>query len=538
MPTIPKQTTEKESILALIKEAKAFLTKGSLTLHDHHSLKNEVAKQELQEEVTTLTTLMERSNWVELFTERCKARAVWNANTALSFCNMPHGASNQLYSKITTLLFKPSTMGELLQRLLPEAVCVTHDLVWDGVKDRRPHTDHLSIRFKKQLLNTLTQPPQLEDLANYILLDNLLLDARDLANFNFDLHQIYHQELIKTYPNLANHLYQQNSALRALRDDLLMVSDKGKTPDQVIRSFIIELKLGGSSITGKTQANLSTQVAFTEFKAYLELLPTATKNELFALSQGKILSTINHLNGGNCVEIAAGKLQSVIDDPNNHRILTTHPHFSEQELSKLKKKYGPHHLLPVAGGEANTHLPSVYLDKVVTQIHIADTNAFLSILLSFPPEFYSVLLQKVRLPTPPLPWGLDQIIATGVLNHEQLTAFHSALIIASDRFGGVSKILSFTQKTSNADLLKKWLQTLPLLTDKLGGILQIIDFAVFTNSPDLLEPVLQTLPEAERLAAVKKKITTAIQCFTSQSITQIHSKSLWRYIPKQTALLQ
>ena len=501
--------SEKTAIRTFIQEAEALLLGAAdVAPHDHHTLLDQVIKAELRMMTTILTQELEKpdceTSFKNTFNRCCKIRAQNLANSALEICVMPNSTTNELFAKIAILLFKPKTIGELLEILLPDAICISCEQFIEVPATKLP-----SLRLLKNPLNSLTQPPKLDDLANYILVNNLLLDTQDIANFNFTLHQTYYQTLNQAYPALASQLYQKNPALRALKNDLLMLESAGPTPRQAISALIKELKLGGQSTTGQLDANLTAQTAFTDFLEYVESLPETIKAQLLALSAaGKtIASVIAHLNKENCVEIAASQLQIILDNKEHSAFLNTLHTLTPNAILRLKNKYGPTKILTTADNDGIKPMPAMS-HFILHKIQINDGHSFISILLSFSPDFYLTLLQKIMLMNAQgWIYGVLNLI-NGILNQEQYLAFINALVMTSDRFGGTDLLINYAMKKKNLILFEKLIQSSPdnqlitlMKTDQYGYTLLHRAVPLY---PELSKSILELLPETSRLILVSK----------------------------------
>ena len=507
--------TEKAALKTLIEEARVLLLgPADIAPHDYHTLLDQVIKIELQEITTMLTHALERHDWAELFkeffTKLCKARVQLRANSALGFCVMPHSPTNELCAKIALLVFKPNTLGELLQILLPEVICITFEASTRKTGSLLP--EDLIIQFQKEALASLEEEPAgLENLTHFILADNLLLNARDISGFNFGLHQKYQQELQKFNPTLASQLYQKNPAIRALKNDLLLVEGAGPTPGQAISTLIKELKLGGERMTGQAYASTSAQIAFTDFKAYLISLPEAMRATLLALSTaGKTMASImKHLDAEKCVEIAANNLQTILDNKNHSSYLNTPLTLTKSAIARLKEKYGAPKVLATADNDGIKPLPKRYLDLVLTKIQLNNAYDCISILLSFPPELYLPLFQKVILVNADA-WIKDVLtMIKEIANQEQYLKFISALFITRDRFGGLDLLYTCAITYNHILLWAGIIQSLPD-TDRLNNLIQfkqksnsLLHLTVLKH-PEIFKGLLELLPKTSRLVALQE----------------------------------
>lgn len=526
----------------LLAETEALVQTDINAAHDYQSLKLQIVEKELVDEVKHLTMLLESNPdfFPEAFKERCKLRAARNAGTCLSFMAMPLGDCNELYWHIAELVFEPQTMGEMLGLLLPE---VKTQLVCDlylnlparaSFQEIKEANKDPAIRFLKTSITNLKETPSIDALTHFVVADNLLFDLNSIVSFTFKMHQTFYESLHQNYSKMAEQLYKNNSDLKALHCHLLLLSGQGLSLYEVINRFAQELRLGGEKMTGNQNASLNAQRAYMEFLAYLKELPTSVRDALLLLqsNDGKkktFWGVLTHLKDGNCIEIAAKDLQSILGNQANQSCLATRPYVSHEQVIAIKQHYGKRYQLSVKGYDPTITLPAHFLETHLKRITINDSYAYVSLLLSFPPDCYSLLLGHAKIKCyPVLPKLLAEMLQNGVLNAEQVTAFNKAIVDNACRLGGIGDILIFAARSNNHELINLSLNSLPP-EERLMTVTETDDDdnpklwrAVWEN-PRVLPVILTLLSKDDRHIAVQKegcavyKISTVLQCVVSKN---------------------
>lgn len=436
---------------------------------NYQSLKAQIIQQELQEELNALSALLEQGIEVfrQGFLDRCKSRAEQNTGSCLSLFVMPDGQCNQLYWRIAELLFKPKTMQEMLGLLAPNiTTLVTHEATLETTQGPlRERLKSLVFHFEEGDLTPLDQPPSRAALGDFAASGNLLFDITNLERFNFPTHEKFFNAFQEQYPKLAAVLYQHNEVFKTLHKNLLVVSNKGQTPREVIEDFIQQLFLGGETLTGETFASLGAQAAVTDFFCYLSTLSTPFKEELLLLEDENVsLDDIcEHLRAGECIETAAKQLKGILNNKSNETTLDTRPHVSPEELLKIQRQYGRSRALAVFPDGAITTLPTHHLEKSLNKLVIENDDDYVNLLLSFPSNYYTLLFKHAQiLCEPPLSEELAMMIEEDFFNSEQLASLIPAIFINIERLGGLSAGLEFAMKSNNYGLLELILSSIPL----------------------------------------------------------------------------
>ena len=424
----------KTAILALFSESESHLNRELPAPTDYDSLKATVINQELEDEIAALRLLLEGDDFDAQFKARCQARATQNADSCLSFSALPDGLCNTLYWKIAETIFQPKTMGQMLTILSPQFTrVITVDTVLNDPKSRAA-TSNISIKLTARDTSSLSDPATQDIFKHLIISGNTLLDARDITNYDFILHQNFFTTLSHAYPEVAHCLYQHNAALQTLHDKLLKVSGQGRTPFVVISLLIEQLRAGGTAVTRQDWATIKASQAVTDFFCYIKAQPEETREAILQLqSQGsgsRIADVIKRLENGNCVEAAANDLASILSNPLNEVTLNQHPSISQTELTEFKKAYGDKNPLLTACIDSTTMLTDTQLQSVFPKVVIS-TLVAISMLRILPRHLYPSLIQHATITS--LPSRL--LFETVRMDEEVIEAYSAALLLAHEKLG-------------------------------------------------------------------------------------------------------
>ncbi|MBI2786206.1 MAG: hypothetical protein HYX60_07860 [Legionella longbeachae] len=273
-------TTEiKKTLNELLTKATLPIKSSFQAPHDYHSLKLQILEQELEDEINILTTFLlnNPNTFADEFKIRAKERSKRNSGTSLSFMAFLEGACNQLYWDIAILLFKPATLADMLHVLMPEVhkqLVLNFELNLSKNPSKEQQVKALLnpiILLQKKSLDMLECPSDLNELAHFVLYQDIIFDTRNIARFPFKIHQLFFKILKSEYPFFAEKLYQHNDRFKKLHTHLLLVSNQGQTPAEAIEFFIQEALLGSETLTGDRYASIKVEVAYTELVEYVEL---------------------------------------------------------------------------------------------------------------------------------------------------------------------------------------------------------------------------------------------------------------------------
>ena len=449
---MPKKSNVAQ-ILALIKKARKPLTVNDAHPHDYETTKIQIMDLELKEELIALNSMMQHGNYANLFKARCKTRWLQNAHSCISYIAMPQGECNQLYLNIALITFNVTTIGELFSILLPTITTILtplHQL-------ERTHSSRkqsITIHFEKVPITRLDEEITLDALSSFVVWKHLLFDVRAIAYYNLGLHQVHHEAISQLYPELTNHLYQHNPALKSLLDHLLLVRN---TPLKQIQTLIQQLRLGGTEVTGLNDASIDAELAFADFSRYLALLPKDAHSELLSLKPKDSSTTfrdiMEDIRSDNCIEIAADELELIIINEGNQSFLNAPQHLSKSEYSKIRQQYHKQ-LLPSGSNNPHYMLPAIYLEKVLPKIVINTEDDYTNLLLACPIKLYTDFIQQIqsRL-SKSLPGILARMISNQLLNDEQREALDQAFIANITKLGGIPALFEFSLESRNTGLL-------------------------------------------------------------------------------------
>ncbi len=517
----------KEIINNLVLKAKELVTDNQGMPSSWVDLKHLSQQMELQEAVQKLEELLANEAllanpelFLEAFKQLCQERAQRNSDSCLSFTALPQGVYNQLYWDIAKCIFNPRTLGEILAIILPQGcriLTVEEKLVNSSAKKR---LSDVALHFKLTELASLTKPANQTNFPpHFILADKVLFDVNCIINYDFHLHQKFYEKLSSDYPVLAKELYEHNHQLQQLLVDIQLVARKGQTAREAFNRLVREFELGGNKITGQELASNAAEAAHLHCKEYLQSLPAELKDKVLAL-EGKILTVgggvyqINtskifaSLQEGGCIEIAARDLRTILNNTANNCILDAVPALKDCEKKDIIQRYnsrsGASHLQE--GGYAKTTaVPSYWLEKLLSRIEIKAAENYLDLLLFFPTKYYPTLLEHATITCFPIfPRGLEEMIARGILNPEQLAAFNQAVVKNSPKLGGIINIMFFAIKANNAGLLAEAFKTLELpleaMKEKDSCDNTMLYYA--TLKPYPLQTILQLYSNKEELFTV------------------------------------
>ncbi|CEK09204.1 hypothetical protein [Legionella hackeliae] len=434
-----------DKIKELLVEAETFVAlKGSISLECSNA-KDYILAMEFADEVEFLTALLakEEQDFSNHFKKRCLKRAARNANSGLSFIANPTGACNQLYWKMTKLIFPElNTMGEMLAILQPAIKFIDVEPV------RVDLTKKLSIQntnfcFQEVPISELKTKADVDDLANFVTYKSLVFDVRQIANFNFSLHRIFNQTFEQYYPALVTRLYEHNPALAVLYERLWLIGGLGDTPREVISTVIAYFNIGSETTTGAFYATAGANHAFHKrLISYVEALPSPFKENLLAAKNRRGISlqdVLNELYAGGCVETASSDLQSILDNPEKKDILDSYPLPAIKELNQQYKTP----LETIKENEIQEVLPTYYVEQILSHLEIRTIEDFLTLVMICPPELYASLLEEVQIFLP-LSFNVYVSLLIAMDERQQQQVIFEEAVFKNKEKLGISNVLNFT----------------------------------------------------------------------------------------------
>ena len=319
--------------------------------YDCQTLKQRIVTIELAQELSFLNSLVDKCahdlpSFEEGFKARCKQRAEGDV-PAIGFASMPHSITNELYWKITEILFEPKTMAAFLNILMPATVnhlCLSFpETIPDGQSLKKLSQEGIEpILELKEDLNALEQEKSFDRLSQFLISGTIIFDVRSIEELPLQVHAKLYAALHKSHPKICAELYEHNHPLRVLRGAIHTYQNKGKTPKEAIEELIKGLTLGGETMTGKEEASVLALAAIVDFFGFLNEQPEEIKMQLLQARSGVLsLEHVieNEIKKGKCIETSAFKLRQIIEANHNNPFFNKPVQMNQQMLRQLKKKF-------------------------------------------------------------------------------------------------------------------------------------------------------------------------------------------------------
>lgn len=188
--------------------------------------------EEFQREIEFLKdALRDPDRFEDQFKARCAERELDIENN-FSFQYSPDSLTNNVYWNVAKVVFEPASMKEILGILLPGIkyqlkVDVQYTPSAGGVPKAAP----LLIE-DKQLAALDAMEPDHNLFMRFCVLEDVIFDVQSIALFPLKLQSQFNRLLTSEYPKFAKVLYQHNSSLTNLFDNILALNNKGKTPNR------------------------------------------------------------------------------------------------------------------------------------------------------------------------------------------------------------------------------------------------------------------------------------------------------------------
>lgn len=332
----------------------------------------------------------------------------------------------------------------------------------------------------------LEESASLACLANYVYVDNLLFDLREISEYAFKQHQEFYA-LIQKHERLTNAIYNHNNALEQLKTYLDNDTIYLDAPITRINKLINELSAGASF----GDASLAAHVAYTEFKVYLSSLPQSLQATLAA----KFRIVFNHLDDGGCVVEGAALLRDKLRVQED--FLTTRPSIctknNRRSYGKESLQTGTRPTTPILTIDEQrlaqflaTQFGSSLKDprKLLVYLSYSIRNPFepnimlflIKVLSTLPVKQQSTLLQQEKTwPTP----------------HERRNLLHRAAVNQPKL---VPMLLNIIAELPEADRTK-------ILQQTDFATLNALTLAIYSFQTEIISPLLHAnaqLPEKER----------------------------------------
>lgn len=418
-----------ESIQSILSENASILKHPFTTAKNYKELQAQLFLHELSDELQLLDNIFasDNTNISSNFIEQCAKRAEYIHNTCLAFNISPHSPCNQMYWQIANKLFMPKNMSAMLRILQPK---IKNQITFEPVAR---NSERWELTTKKI---TSDEPPDLQAMSNFIIMNDKLLDVRDLARLDFAVHQKLQLALNWQYPQLAKELYQHNTHWQQLGLNLALVpGDCCLSIDEVldlVRAMLIRSNCHYNML-------YDSDVSFPPNKGRI-LLAKYFQSLLIDIKNPS--SRFSRFNKTCYTEIVEDLIMQMMD-PNigvrdlintieylvqiRNFPLFAHPSLSETRWQTVFKQYSIETPL-YAKCETIADIPEHYQKYLFRSVSLTDTASFMFWLLTCPLKEYSVLFRYATINATKLPEFLAFEPRSEILTQKQNKAFVHALV--------------------------------------------------------------------------------------------------------------
>lgn len=454
-----------------LEDKRVVISSQSSGSYDYDDLKKSAINQEIDEEINALLDALnkEADTFPDYFIQRCEMRSIRNADSCFSLFADPEGECNQLFIKITEILFQPKTLAALLHYLEPGITTFITPKRYATASSVDEHPTGEHIQLMNYPVQTLTQAPTTTELMHFAVAGRFLFDVRCLSKFSFSLHKSLHHELTLDHPDLAIKIYQQhNSDLNKLEEHILRVNGKGETPLTAIKKFNLKYNIQDLFKKKPLFPDSQKKPIYADLLFYLDtVIEDDQKHKLLALtsygSRSTVSMIIEDLEVTEQTRLCSFLLERVIATPANQDLLTQLPSCSERYLRMLSSQYNQHTPLSSSKEMISLPLPVYFLSiGALSRLNILTARDLLALLLSCPSGSYSELLQYAHIDLKIFCKDvlIGDMIRLEIFNPERLHAFNTAVVANIERLGGMHNLLTFAAYC-NPDLIEMLLETLP-----------------------------------------------------------------------------
>lgn len=547
-----------KNIISILENHKQLISKQKIqTVPSHYAeIQQAAIELELDNEVLKLHDLFINNTEASIeylqnqFRELCEQRDKDIQNTCLSYTAIPEGACNQLYFEIANILFKPKQLDEIVSLLMPS---ITQSLAIEISDKLAPQSivlfrqeDRVQITLNPKPLNTLAKyAPKLSELTQAITGDNIILMLEGIKQFPLFIHKQINK-LMETYPITKDKLYQHNDDFKQLAFDIELINKNGITSYERLTNFAYELTRSGARYSGSTYATNSATYACLQFHVYLDQLPEILRTELLALQPStrndSLANVMEHLEKGECVEVAARRIKLIQENQHNKIILNKRPSLSEEQLKKVKRKY----LKPIAiiGYETTKRLPASVLEPILKNIKITSASDYIDLFINLPASEYIHFLTHADITCQPaLPLELGAVL--DMLDTEQKSAFLGTLITLKKKFGGINEVVKFCIANKITAIFSDALKLLS--QKKIEGFVKndhlstasLFHQIISSNSLEIFQSLWAILTEKQRLIFLNEIENNGVNSLHLAAMN-VHPDvfiTLWNCSPEIAALL-
>ena len=480
---------------------------------DYISAVSFMASVELNREIEFLKeALRDPVRFDDQFKARCAEREL-NIETNFNFQYSPDSPTNLLYWNLAKKVFEPDSMKAILSILLPGITCqlkadIQYTISTGGIPRAVP-----VLIADTELAALAVMEPDHERFIQFSISEDIIFDVQNIALFSLKLQSQFYTLLSSEYPKFVRSLYQHNSSLITLSDNILDLNNKGKTPKQALEELMQGFTLAGERMTKEKYASDEINATLALFFNYFKSLDSDLQTQLRAMegdddrvTLGKVIDC--EIGKGTCVETAAIHLHSILKNNSHNPVLISSPGMSAAALKELNSQYGPKQALDTQKDKRNVQaLPPQLYQKIVTQIEVSSIDDLLSFMLNIPADFYDIFWGNVSIDKPEK--RIDSLIAVirqGCLDLKQKQALADALVKHFSRFETETPLLFLATLSDDLDFFQRIIShyTQQELED---GLQEIVNddtiFLYSVYSPAILGYLLEIYPESKRQEAIK-----------------------------------
>lgn len=474
------------------------------------SITQAVFKEEIrhyQEQLNSIISIAEQATHPEgklkeTFIQLCASRWALINNSSLSYVAFADSKTNILFWQLAVSLFEPKSLGQICAILMPETNVVQLGFSQKDTSKKKS-LNNLKVVFEVgEAVSLFDEALQShERLKRVVMVDNHLFDLETIANFQFKQHQLFFQAIYGFMPKLAQAIYAHNHELQRLNQDLRLISKNGLCLGEKLISIAEQLRQGGETLTGRSEASIGAQRATQELFDYISSLPDDFQQQVVVLKTGgngglgTLASVITHLKQGHCVEQAADALIQITKQAENECVLIKSPLLSEPDINNIKSRYNSAiQTLELNKGVnySSGSLPWFLLEPILSEIHLESAEQYILALTSLPIAFYTPFIRGVKDTGRNIDIYIN-ILRSNMLSTEQIHAFVLAM---------------YTQIPSVINNNYLFMKILKVIPDnlKIEFISGLEDFFVKVLVKDTTElaPTLSVLGEGASVKLVEK----------------------------------
>lgn len=380
------------------------LEEGDGKIFDFHSLVKAMLCLEYKREHRFIVNLLDNpETFIENFQQACKRRAEDSTNS-FNFSLFADSPTNNLYLEIACLLFPDDPLAVLLPNVKnffrTEVTNISFDEDSVYTRNNKNNLRNRLQEYTPPLIKSDRKTIPAKALPHCVISGMNLFDARSLSELkSIHFQRNFYNSLNARYPILTGCLYAHTEHLRFIKRKIDNLNEP-QTPLAALKQLSEDLQRGGTQVTGKDDASLGAVRAFHYFKDYLQTLPATIRDELLSLDDNSLAKIIAHLDKGNCVEIAASKLDVFINANHSRKTLTIRHKTAEkgsigQNRREFAQTLDDKALYKNFVGRDDT-LPAELLNTILNTINLTDIEIVVLLLKQLPEELCKNVFAKIN----------------------------------------------------------------------------------------------------------------------------------------------